>query len=138
MNLLQSLVPSVLAAYPVKRDQVYIGGLSMGAMGTYELVRRMPSVFAAAIAICGGAHPATAPRLKQTAWWIFHGTSDVVVPAQFSSDMAAALQGAGAGVKLTLYPDVNHNSWDPAFAEKDLLPWLFSQRKKPVVPARRK
>jgi predicted peptidase len=39
------------------------------------------------------------------------------------------LKGEGANVKLTLYPDANHNSWDAAFAEKDLILWLFSQHK---------
>lgn len=130
MRLLQNLVPVILARYPVKKDQVYVGGLSMGGMGTYELVRRMPGVFAAAIAICGGAHPATAKELKGTAWWIFHGEKDDVVPPQFSKDMAAALKAAGAPVRLTLFPDANHNSWDPAFAEKDLLAWLFLHKKK--------
>jgi predicted peptidase len=130
MRLLQALVPLVIKTYLTKKDQVYIGGLSMGAMGTYEAVRRMPGTFAAAIAICGGAHPSTAPALKETKWWIFHGEKDDVVPDSFSRQMASSLGLAGADVKLTLYPDANHNSWEPAFAEKDLLPWLFTQRKK--------
>lgn len=129
MNLLQALIPLALQTYPVKKDQVYIGGLSMGAMGTYELVRRMPAVFAAAFAICGGAHPGTAKNLIRTNWWIFHGLKDDVVPPQFSKDMAGALKAAGTKVRLTLYPEANHNSWDAAFAEKELLQWLFSHKK---------
>jgi predicted peptidase len=43
--------------------------------------------------------------------------------------MVDALTKAGAEVKFTLYPNANHNSWDAAFAEKDLMPWLFSQKK---------
>lgn len=129
MELLQQLVTQVLATYPVKKDQVYVGGLSMGGMGTFELVRRMPGIFAAAFPICGGAHPATAPKLKKVDWWIFHGAKDDVVPPQASEVMNKALRKVGANVKFTLYPTANHNSWDPAFAEKELLPWLFSKRK---------
>jgi hypothetical protein len=44
--------------------------------------------------------------------------------------MVDALKKAGAEVRFTLYPGVNHNSWDSAFAEPDLLPWLFSHKKK--------
>ena len=129
MQLLQQLVTHVLKTYPVKKEQVYIGGLSMGGMGTYELVRRMPKTFAAAFAICGGANPATAKAFKKIDWWIFHGAKDDVVPPQASQVMVDALKKAGANVKFTLYPNANHNSWDPAFAEKDLLPWLFSHKK---------
>ena len=129
MQLLQQLVTYVLQAYKVKKDQVYIGGLSMGGMGTYELTRRMPGVFSAAFAICGGAHPSTAGKLRNINWWIFHGGKDNVVPPQASQRIVDALKKSGARVKFTLYPDANHNSWDPAFAEKDLLPWLFSNRR---------
>lgn len=85
MKMLQGLVGNLLERYPVKMDQVYIMGLSMGGMGTFELVRRMPGLFAAAIPICGGAHPATAPQLVKTKWWIFHGGKDDVVLPLYSN-----------------------------------------------------
>ena len=129
MALLQQLVVFALQEYPVQKDAVYVGGLSMGAMGTYELVRRNPGVFRRAFAICGGAQPTTAKKLKKTDWWIFHGLKDDVVDPQFSQSMAAALKKCHADVRLTLYPGANHNSWDSAFAEPQLLPWLFSGSK---------
>ena len=104
-------------------------GLSMGGMGTFELVRRKPGVFAAAIPICGGANPATAKQLRKTTWWVFHGAKDDVVLPGFSENMVAALKKAKANVQFTLYPNANHNSWDPAFAEPNLLRWLFAQKK---------
>ncbi len=127
MQMLQELLTYVLSAYPVNKKQVYVGGLSMGGMGTYELVRRMPGTFAAAFAICGGANPATAVKMKSVKWWIFHGAKDDVVLPHYSQDMAIALKKAGASVQFTLYPNDNHNSWDSAFAEPGLLAWLFSQ-----------
>ena len=129
MALVQQLLQVLHQQYRIKQDQVYAGGLSMGGMGTFEVVRRNPSLFAAAFPICGGAHPATAATLKNTAWWVFHGGKDDVVPPQHSQIMVAALQKQKAPVKFTLYPDANHNSWDAAFAEKDLLPWLFGQKR---------
>ena len=130
MVMLQELVRHVLQQYPVKRNQVYAGGLSMGGMGTFELVRRMPGIFAAAFPICGGAHPATAKKMKDVSWWIFHGAKDNVVPYEHSEKMVNALRSVRADVKWTLYPEANHNSWDAAFAEPDLLSWLFSKSKK--------
>jgi predicted peptidase len=130
MELLQELVRHILKVYPAKMNQVYVGGLSMGGMGTFELVRRMPNTFAAAFPICGGANPATAKKMKKVNWWIFHGAKDNVVPPQHSEEMVTALKAAKAKVKWTLFPEANHNAWDPAFAEPDLLPWLFKNIKK--------
>jgi predicted peptidase len=43
--------------------------------------------------------------------------------------MAAALKAEGAKVKYTEYPGVKHDSWNNAFAEPELIPWLFNQKK---------
>lgn len=128
MKLLLGFTNNLEARYKIKKDQVYVMGLSMGGMGTFEIVRRKPGYFAAAIPICGGADTTTAMTLTKTKWWIFHGAKDDVVPPQFSDKMQAALKNAGATVKYTVYPEANHNSWDPAFNEPDLLSWLFAQR----------
>jgi len=130
MALLMGLLKELPVSYFIKKKQMYAAGLSMGGMGTYELVRRNPKIFAAAIPICGGANTATARLMKKTNWWIFHGAKDNTVPPVLSQEMYDALLKEKAKVKLTIYPEANHNSWDSAFAEKDLLPWLFSQRSK--------
>lgn len=128
MKLLMALVENLFVQYKVRSEQVYVMGLSMGGMGTFELVNRMPNTFAAAIPICGGAHPAIAKQLKHTQWWVFHGGKDNVVLPQHSENMVKAMKKNGVPVKFTLYPDANHNSWDPAFKEPDLLKWLFSKK----------
>jgi predicted peptidase len=129
MKLAQELLRSLIKTYPVAKRQLYVGGLSMGGMGTFEIVRRNPQLFAAAIPICGGGNTATASSLKKTKWWVFHGGKDDVVPPQLSEEMVQALKKVKASVKFTLYPNANHNSWDAAFAEPDLLSWLFAQKK---------
>lgn len=127
LNLAQQLLYFIIQNYSVEKKQVYVGGLSMGGMGTFEIVRRNPLLFAAAFPICGGAVPETASQLKNVKWWIFHGGKDNVVPPFHSEQMAEALKSVMADVRFTLYPEANHNSWDAAFAEPELLKWLFSQ-----------
>ncbi|WP_028295298.1 alpha/beta hydrolase-fold protein [Olivibacter sitiensis] len=129
MKLFIGLLEKTLKEPTTKLDQVYVGGLSMGGMGTYETLRRKPKVFAAAFAICGGDLPSNAKKYKHMPLWIFHGERDDVVPPTFSHDIVAELQHLGAQPKSTFYPEADHNSWDPAFAEPDLLPWLFSNKK---------
>lgn len=128
-DLLMGLLNQLQEQYTVDSNRIYIGGLSMGAMGTFELVRRNPTTFAAAFAICGGANPAIVPVIKDTPWWIFHGTADTIVPYEYSLAISEALKRAGALVKLTLYQGVGHDSWTNTFAEPDLLNWVFSKNR---------
>lgn len=130
MNLLLKLIKRLTIKYPVEKKQIYVGGLSMGGMGTFEIVWRQPKMFAAAFPICGGADAESAKKFLKTSWWIFHGAKDDVVLPQFSERIVAALKKLNADVRFSLYPDANHNSWDSAFAEPELMPWLFSKRKK--------
>lgn len=112
-------------------SKFYVGGLSMGGMGTFEILRLRPEMFAAAFPICGGANPAVVDQYwPGLGIWVFHGAKDDVVLPSYSTDMVIALMKKKFDVKYTLYKDANHNSWDSAFAEPQLLPWLFAHSKK--------
>ncbi len=127
MTLLIGLVENFKSLKYTDNDKFYVGGLSMGGMGTLEILRRKPKMFAAAFAICGGDNIENVKKYKKVPLWFFHGEKDNVVPVEKSKVVVAELKRLKvADVKFTLYPDANHNSWDPAFAEAELLPWLFS------------
>lgn len=128
MSALLGMIDNILEKPYIDKAQVYAAGLSMGGMGTYELLRRKPKTFAAAFAICGGDHLANVNKYKQVPLWIFHGGKDDIVDPAFSMAIANQLKIVGKEVKFTLFPDANHNSWDAAFAEPQLIPWLFSHR----------
>ena len=130
METLVYLITNLINSGKVDQSKVYVGGLSMGSMGTYELLWRMPNTFAAAFAICGGGDISKVQYYtKNTALWIFHGSADSVVPVQFSQQMYEALKSVGNEVKYTEYPDVNHGSWINVFQNKELVPWLLSHKK---------
>lgn len=129
MELLVALVAKIKSEKFSDNDRFYVGGLSMGAMGTYEILRRKPNVFASAFAICGGDHVENVKKYKHVPLWIFHGGKDSVVPIQKSEIVVNELKRLNSDVKFRVYPDANHNSWDPAFAEPDFLSWIFSYRK---------
>ncbi|NJW54093.1 carboxylesterase family protein [Salinimicrobium oceani] len=127
MKLLMALADELAAKPYTNANKIYVGGLSMGGMGTFEILSRKPQFFAAAFAICGGADPAIAEAYRKGLnIWIFHGEKDDVVPPELSKTMAREINSYGGNAKLSLYPNDNHNSWDSAFAEPYLLPWLFS------------
>jgi predicted peptidase len=60
--------------------------------------------------------------------WIFHGADDPIIPVAESRVMADALTRAGGDVRYTEYPGVAHDSWAPAYAEPELMPWMLSRR----------
>lgn len=128
------LIDSIINLAFTDNSRVYLGGLSMGGMGTFELLYRMPDIFAAAFPVCGGNDPSSAAMwAKKVPVWIFHGAIDDVVPVELSLKMYQSARDAGAKPGLTIYPGVNHNAWDYVFREKDLLPWLFSQKKHALI-----
>jgi len=131
LQAVKNLLDKYIAAGNVDTDRIYIIGLSMGGMGTFDMVCRFPDVFAAAIPICGGINPerlsATAGKVK---FRIYHGDKDETVPVENSRSAYRALKKYGADVEHFEFVGCNHNSWDPAFNQPDFLSWLFQQRKK--------
>ena len=130
MHMVMELVDELVGKPFVKEDQIYVMGLSMGGMGTYEILHRKPDTFAAAIAICGGGDEKGSEEFaKKVPLWIFHGAKDDVVDPQLSLEMASKIIAYGGHPNVTIYSEANHNSWDSTFAEPELLPWLFAQKK---------
>jgi predicted peptidase len=115
------------------RDRICLTGISMGGYGTWHLATAQPERFAAIVPVCGGsANPElTAERLATVPAWVFHGDRDDIIPASESRDVVDALRARGSDVRYTEYKGVRHNSWDPAYAEPELIPWLLAQRRPP-------
>ncbi len=128
MQLATALLDEMRTTEAVDPYRIYLMGLSMGGFGAFDLLARYPESFAAAAPICGGGNTRMARHYApHTSLWIFHGAKDEVVPVENSRRMYRQLQQLGAEVRYTEYPQANHNSWDSAFAEKELLPWMFAQ-----------
>ena len=96
---LKQLLDTYLAMPEVDKKRIYIVGLSMGAMGTYDLVVRYPEIFAAAVPICGSVNPDRLPVAKEVKFRIFHGDADDVVTVEGSREAYKALKAAGAKVE---------------------------------------
>ena len=125
------LVKKVASEEAVDKSRIYITGLSMGGMGTFESVYRYPELYAAALPICGGGDTNLYDkRVRKTAFWIFHGTDDSVVDVKLSRDMQTKLKSLKVENKYSEYPGVNHNSWDNAFADPVFLSWAFTHKRK--------
>lgn len=126
-----NLVNDLISKYPIDTDRIYIIGVSMGAIATYDLVCRFPELFAAAVPICGAVNPDRLPATKQVKFLIFHGDADEVIPPICSREAYKTLEKAGATVDYIELTGVGHECWPYAFNIPTFLPWLFGQRKNP-------
>jgi len=121
-------------------ERLYLTGISMGGYGTWDLAARQPGRFAALAPICGGIYRPygtgsrgiireTMRRIGKTPVWVFHGGADEIVPVTESRQAVEALKAVGGDVRYTEYTGVGHNSWDPAYAEPELMTWMLGKRR---------
>jgi predicted peptidase len=124
------LVDHVTNNLNIDAERVYVTGLSMGGYGTWRLVAAYPERFAAALPICGGGEPNEwADSLGRVPMWAFHGARDPVVPLSESEKMVDAVRRAGGDVRLTVYPDVEHDSWTQTYDNDEVYRWLLSHHR---------
>ena len=130
-DLLLALLEDIEGKYPVDTKRIYLTGLSMGGFGTWSLGLSHPEKFAAIAPICGGGElitPLLADRAKLASLpvWAFHGAKDPVVPVGETKRMVALMKKYGAAeVKLTIYPDAQHDSWTETYANPELFEWFL-------------
>ena len=131
MKLTLALTDALLKDLPIDPDRVYVVGMSMGGYGALDAVQRRPELFAACVPICGAGDLEKAKSIAHVPVWAFHGDADGAVPVSGSREMIDALKKAGAEPKYSEYPKVGHNSWSPAFEEKEFWNWTCAQKRKP-------
>jgi predicted peptidase len=133
-RLLSRLLDQVEQTWPIDPQRIYATGMSMGGYGTWMVLAQEPHRFAAAAIVCGGGNSLDAARLRHLPLWFFHGQQDDIVPPFESKNLARALEAVGGNVRLTLYPDADHDSWTRTYANPELYEWLLSHRRQDGLP----
>jgi predicted peptidase len=128
-RLTLELIAALQKEFSIDPQRIYLTGLSMGGYGTWDLLARRPELFAAGVPVCGGADESTAPKIKNLPIWAFHGAKDQAVKVERSRNMIAALKHTGGKPKYTEYPNVGHDSWNPAYKDAEMFAWLFAQKR---------
>jgi predicted peptidase len=137
-DTLLALLDEITLKYAVDTNRVYLTGLSMGGYGTWDLGICHPEKFAAIAPICGGgdlisvllASREKMPALKALGIWAFHGAKDPVVPVEESKRMVEAVKRVGAtDVKLTIYPEAQHDAWTETYKNPELYEWFLAHKR---------
>jgi predicted peptidase len=129
MSLVLSILDTVRAEFNIDPRRIYVAGQSDGGIGTWNIILQRPNLFAAAIPLCGGGDPSRAARIASMPIWAFHGERDKVISVAESRKMISALKRAGGHPRYNEYSNVGHDVWIRAFAEPDLVDWLFAQHR---------
>lgn len=130
LDLAKRLLDLYQKTEAIDSHRIYIFGISLGGMGTFDMICRYPNVFAAAIPICGAVNVNRLKKVRKMPIRIYNGDSDNSVSPEYSRNAFIELKADGSQVVEHIeYPGVGHDSWTPAFAEPDFLKWMFSQKK---------
>lgn len=128
MQLVIRLIKQLKKTETVDPKRLYVAGLSMGGMGTFDLICRKPKMFAAAVSICGGVNVERLYKVTKMPIRIIHGDADKAVSIDYSQKAYDKLKANGAtNVELIVFEGVGHNSWDSAFKMDDFLKWIYSK-----------
>jgi predicted peptidase len=135
MQLALKILDSVNAEFSTDKNRIYAMGLSMGGYATWDCVTRFPDRFAAGVPVCGGGDEnSVTATVAQVPVWAFLSSDDPAVPPIRSIHMIEAMIKMGGHPRLYVYSGLGHGSWDKAFSEPELLPWLFAQHLTPPAP----
>lgn len=134
MPPLDQLLDHALKTWRIDPSRVYLTGLSLGGIATWDWGTARPERFAALAPVAAFGDPKRACAAKDVPVWAFHGDHDDAVDTRGDFEMVDALKKCGAAPRLTIYPNTDHWSWVPAYNDPALWMWLLHQRKTPPTP----
>ena len=138
----KALLDDFIAKNPsVDTDRIYVQGMSMGGMGTWQMILENPDFFAAAIPICGyvvnedyfANDNAGFVPLQYMPIWTAVAADDSAILADGTEKAVQALQAIGnKTVKYYEYLPGSvtpnpHHSWEKVYEDEEIYNWLFEQ-----------
>jgi predicted peptidase len=132
---LDAILDHALKTWRVDPSRIYLTGLSLGGIATWEWGTTRPERFAALAPVAAFGDPTKACQAKDVPVWAFHGDHDDAVDTRGDFEMIDALKkcGSNPAPRLTIYPNMDHWSWVPAYNDPALWMWLSEQRKPPAA-----
>jgi len=115
--------------YRIDPLRIYVTGHSMGGRGALYFAYRLPSRFAAVLALSPYS-PITAwgNKLAQTPLWLFHGTADTRASITETKELVGAIQSAGGHPRFNSLEGRDHLILD-VYDRPDVYQWLLQQKR---------
>lgn len=129
MEMVIELVRKLKDEEAVDPDRIYVTGLSMGGIGTFEFLYYAPDLPAAVATMAGGYDSSLVSNFpKEVAFRIYHGADDTVVPTRYSREMNAKLEELAYSVDYFEAEGRGHQ-WNYVLDDPDYIEWMFSKSK---------
>jgi len=121
------VIKELMGKYKIDADRLYIAGPSMGARGTWDIIRRNPTMFAAAGPAAGPADPRDAELYASQNIWAINGSND----STSAENTAAidAIRAIGGNPIYTLLQNRGHDTWRSVFNDPQFVAWMYAQRR---------
>ena len=133
--LVLAVLERAVREFRLEREHVALTGMSQGGHGVWMIGARHPTRWSSLAPVAAYGRPrSVAVRVARLPVWAFHGLRDDLVDPAETRSVVAAIRAERTrlglepdAARMTLYPQANHNSWDPAYAEPDLPRWMLGE-----------
>lgn len=125
-QLVLELLDSLIAAYPVDTDRIYLGGVSCAASEAWDTLALRPGFFAGALFWDGGRGTARPSAVGRVPSWIFGSAGSFVGG---TADLAHSLRREGGFALFTRYDKPDHiEAIRAGLSNPAAVTWLLAQR----------
>lgn len=144
-GLVDEFLQYALRTYPVDRSRIYLTGLSLGCIGTYNFAksgRALTDSLAAIVGVCGNSSTTNACNIadRNIPVWGFHGTNDNVVSYSSHLNFIEAIGDCNPDPQpaFTTFEGAGHSIWGrvynpdntyPEGGNKNVYQWMLSHTK---------
>lgn len=133
------IVRLLVKKYNIDEDRIYINGLSNGAHGVFEALKRAPWMFSSAIvmsAVDDGfiTNVNMESTIAHIPVWFFQGELDQQPTPAKTRGYIRKFRDAGVFVRYTEYEGVGHTTWNKAYNEPDFFSWMLGRTSSMVQP----
>ncbi|MBT1702581.1 Ig-like domain-containing protein [Chryseosolibacter indicus] len=131
------LIRLIMKKYKIDQNKIYVHGLSQGGYGTFEVIKRAPWLFAAALpmsavsdaGITGASYASVLEDMSHIPLWIFQGGIDTNPTPTKTRAYVKRFRNGGVVVRYSEYAHLGHGVWNTAYDEPDFFSWMLSKNK---------
>jgi len=130
IRLVAEIVQGLRKEFSLDPCRFYIVGVSMGGVGVWEFIRWYPDVVAAAVPVGGWGDKKQVSVFAKIPIWVLHGEKDHLFKSSEIRSLVGAIRKKGGNVRYTEFSGIDHDVWRMAFANPNLISWIFKQKKR--------
>lgn len=128
-DAIAALLDHIMQDCRIDPQRVYVTGHSMGGRGALYLAYRLPSRFAAVLALSPYSPVAAwSDQLARVPLWVFHGTADSIAPISETRELLQRIETTGGHPNFGVLEGRDHFILD-VYDRPEIYEWLASHKR---------